>query len=513
MVISFPFTGSLTLIAFVSWIPILLVEATISQQKYKSRKVFLHAYITFFIYNLGTTFWVWNASPGGSILAFLVNSLLMALVFYGFHLTKKYVGNKEGYAALLIYWIGFEYFHYDWESSWPWLSLGNVFSITPSWIQWYSVTGVLGGSLWVLIVNLLLFRCYQNVLLKAEKWKIQTPLFYTAGFIVIVPFIVSLTMYFNYEEKVNPIEVVAIQPNVNPYEKFNGSALLQLKNMVELAKTKVTSKTDLVVAPETAISSYIYEGNANNSREYQYLAESKFDLNNALLLWGASTFNHFSHKNSVASRLLSTGVFEETYNSSILIDSINAPKVLHKSKLVPGVEKIPFVSTFPFMSSWSIDLGGSTVGYGIEKEPSIFKTSSFNIAPVICYESIFGGFVAEQCNKGAEIICIITNDGWWKNTPGYKQHASFASLRAIENRRSIVRSANTGTTCFINQRGDFVKSTDWWVKDVIRGDINLNDEKSFYTKRGDVIGRSFGFVALLLLLFTFVRRFKKTVSK
>ena len=114
----------------------------------------------------------------------------MALVFYGFHLTKKYVGNKEGYAALLIYWIGFEYFHYDWESSWPWLSLGNVFSITPSWIQWYSVTGVLGGSLWVLIVNLLLFRCYQNVLLKAEKWKIQTPLFYTAGFIVIVPFIV-----------------------------------------------------------------------------------------------------------------------------------------------------------------------------------------------------------------------------------------------------------------------------------------------------------------------------------
>ena len=52
-----------------------------------------------------------------------------------------------------------------------------------------------------------------------EKWKIQTPLFYTAGFIVIVPFIVSLTMYFNYEEKVNPIEVVAIQPNVNPYEK------------------------------------------------------------------------------------------------------------------------------------------------------------------------------------------------------------------------------------------------------------------------------------------------------
>ena len=195
MIISFPFTGSLTFVAFVAWIPILLVEANVSKQNYRSGKVLIHAYITFFIYNIGTTWWVWNASPEGSILAFLLNSLLMALVFYAFHLTKKYVGNKEGYISLILYWIAFEHFHYDWESSWPWLSLGNVFSITPSWVQWYSVTGVLGGSLWVLMINLLLFRTYQNVLLKGEKWKIQTPLFYTAGFIIVVPLAISLVMY------------------------------------------------------------------------------------------------------------------------------------------------------------------------------------------------------------------------------------------------------------------------------------------------------------------------------
>ena len=134
MVLSFPFTGSLTFVAFVAWIPLLLVEASVAKQNYKSRKVLTHGYITFFIYNIGTTWWVWNASPGGSILAFFLNSLLMALVFYGFHLTKKHVGTKEGYIALLLYWVAFEHFHYDWESSWPWLSLGNVFSITPSWV-------------------------------------------------------------------------------------------------------------------------------------------------------------------------------------------------------------------------------------------------------------------------------------------------------------------------------------------------------------------------------------------
>ena len=294
MVLSFPFTGSLTFVAFIAWIPILLVEANVSQQNYKSRKVLLHAYITFFIYNIGTTWWVWNASPGGSILAFVLNSLLMALVFYGFHLTKKHVGNKEGYIALLLYWVAFEHFHYDWESSWPWLSLGNVFSITPSWVQWYSFTGVLGGSFWVLIVNLLLFRAYQNVLLKGEKWKIQTPLFYLAGLAFLLPMAISLITYFNYTEKERPIEVVAIQPNENPYgSKFSKSVDEQMKDMVALAKRKVTSNTDLILAPETSLATYIYVKSPQNEAAFNTLIESKSELNDAVLLWGAMTFDFF----------------------------------------------------------------------------------------------------------------------------------------------------------------------------------------------------------------------------
>ena len=146
---------------------------------------------------------------------------------------------------------------------------------------------------------------------------------------------------------------------------------------------------------------------------------------------------------------------------------------------------------------------------GIEEEPLTFVYEEFQLAPVICYESIYGEWVAQQCRKGANLIAIITNDGWWKDTPGYKQHVSFASLRAIENRRSIVRSANTGTSCFVNQRGDILQATKWWEEDVIRGTLNLNNEQTFYTLYGDVMGRSFAFVAVLLIIFTFVKRFKK----
>jgi len=157
MVVSYPYTGGLTPLVFIAWVPLLFVESYIAKNNYRSGKVFIHAYITFIIYNVGTTWWVWNAEPGGAMLAFILNSLLMTITFYAFHLAKKYIGEKEGYLALLFYWIGFEYFHYNWEMSWTWLSLGNTFSIVPSWIQWYSYGGVLGGSFWILLINLLFF--------------------------------------------------------------------------------------------------------------------------------------------------------------------------------------------------------------------------------------------------------------------------------------------------------------------------------------------------------------------
>lgn len=512
MTISFPFTGSLTLVVFVSWVPLLFIEEYISAKNYRSRKVFINAYLTFFIYNLGTTWWVWNASGGGAALAIILNSLLMTFAFYFFHLTKKHVGKKEGYISLFIYWIAFEYFHYNWEMSWTWLSLGNTFSITPSWVQWYSYTGVLGGSIWILLINVLIFKIYHNVHLKKESWRIQTPIIWSAALILIVPLSISLNTYFSYKEKLNPIEVVAVQPNIDPYnEKFVfGGEMEQLEKIAKLAKSKITKNTDLIVAPETAISYSFDENNVYSESAFNFLVE--FQSANGNIPWciGASTWRTFQNENSRASRPLMDGSgFYESYNTALAINKDNQPGFIHKSKLVPGVEVIPFSNLFPFLEDLSIQNGGTSGTLGIEKEPTIFVLDKFDLAPAICYESIYGEWIAQQCRKGANLISIITNDGWWKDTPGYKQHMSFASLRAIENRRSIVRSANTGTSCFINQRGDISQATEWWKEDVIRANLNLNNEQTFYTIYGDVLGRSFGFVSVLLIIFTFVKRFKK----
>ncbi len=511
MMISFPYTGSLTPLVFVSWIPILLVESNISRNNYRSSKLLIHTLITFFIYNVGATWWVWNASGIGASMAFILNTIFMALIVQLFHLTKKYVGKKEGYLSLFFYWVAFEFIHYQWELSWPWLNLGNVFSITPSWVQWYSYSGILGGTFWILLVNLFGFRIIENLWFKRESLRIQTPIIWGYFLLIFLPIGISLSSYYTYIEKKNPMEVVIVQPNIDPYnEKFDEPVLLQLQKLCDLAGKKITSKTDLLIAPETAISQGFYEEDAPFIESVKYLTAKKQEWNLPSLLIGASTARMFEKENSRASRKLEGGPgYVEYYNTSMLINETDQLTFVHKSLLVPGVEIIPFSNYFPFLEQLSIDNGGTTGSLGIEKEPQVMRTENATIGSLICYESICGGMLAEQCRKGAEAVFVITNDGWWGDTPGYKQHMSFSRLRAIESRRYVARAANTGTSCIINQRGDILQATGWWEPAVISGTIHKNTELTFYSTYGDIMGRSFVFVGALLLLFTFVKFFRK----
>ncbi len=110
---------------------------------------------------------------------------------------------------------------------------------------------------------------------------------------------------------------------------------------------------------------------------------------------------------------------------------------------------------------------------------------------------------------GADFLFIITNDGWWRDTPGYKQHNSFARIRAIENRRSVARSANTGISSLIDQRGRELARAGWWERTGLRGNLNKNDHLTFYTKHGDFLGRIATLLTVILILYSIVFRFIK----
>lgn len=505
-------------ILFVAWIPLLFIEDHFYQycEKKSGRRLFWTSYFAFLLWNLLTTWWIYNASLFGAVSAIVCNALFMAVVFRLFHFTRCKVGNVAGYASLIFYWIGFEYLHMNWDLSWPWLTLGNGFSAYYKWVQWYEYTGTLGGSVWILIVNILLFLSIKKAFIARRAYLFGKKII-AALLIILLPVSFSIVRYNGYKEISQPVSIAVVQPNIDPYnEKFSGmSAHEQLVKILRLASTVTDTATDYLVAPETAMPSGMWENELKSHPDMKLLRSYLKTFDNLTVVIGASTNEMYPDKtphSATARKFTDSNGYYDSYNTAMQIDNFSdSIQLYHKSKLVPGVEKMPFPSVFKYIDKFAIDLGGMSGSLGIEKEPKNFTAhSSEKIAPVICYESIYGEYVADYVRKGAELLFIITNDGWWGDTPGYRQHLQYGRLRAIEMRRSIARSANTGISCFINQRGDISQPTKWWEDAAIRETINANNEITFYAAHGDYIARFALWLSLLLLALIGFKMFAKT---
>jgi apolipoprotein N-acyltransferase len=489
--ISFPFTGSVTPLVFIGIVPLLFISEDLQVKSKGGWHLLLQCYLAFLIFNLGSTWWVANSSFVGALFAFVFNTLFMSVTFLLFHLVKKRCKANWAIWTLIPIWISFEFFHFNWDLSWPWLTLGNFFSIRTTWIQWYEYTGVFGGSTWVLVVNIFLFLWIRSVWIKKEKawnrWLLGTSIS------ALIPILISLfhLPIFPFYKGVDFYNVAVVQPNIDPYnEKFalGTSNEQQLQRFFTLAHSVVDAHTDLVVGPETAISQGFIESRLQGLPFYSLIQSEMKSWGSAELLIGASTVELFDTKQSRASVYIpGQRIYYESYNSSLHIPQKGQPSFIHKSKLVPGVEMIPFSNVFPFLETLAIENGGTSGTLGIEKSPKVFKSDPL-LAPIVCYESIYGDFVSKQVKQGAPFLTVITNDGWWGDTPGYKQHFSFSSLRAIENRRWVVRSANTGKSGVFDEFGRIKKETKYWKDAAFSHSIPLLERMTFYSKNGDYIG-------------------------
>ena len=512
------FPNGFTPLIFFAFSPLLAVEHHIFKNlSHKSYLVFIHSYIAFFIWNIIATWWIKNASFEGAAMAILCNALLMAGVFQLYHNTKKRVGEKYGHIICICFWIAFEWLHLDWDLTYPWLTLGNVFAVDNRWVQWYEYTGVFGGSLWVLVLNVLISEKVKG---KRQNSNVK-PTFQLFNFstvqlicILITPPILSFVLLnkeYNYPNKIN---VVVVQPNIDPYnEKFNGPSQRQLQKMFALAEEKINDTTDYVIFPETAITEDIWENSIQENAAIQHIQEFIKQHPRIKLVIGAASYKAYpndSHPSATARKFYDADAYYDAYNTALQVDSSNQIQIYHKSKLVPGVEKMPFPFIFKHLESFAIDLGGTTGSLGSQKERTVFKSpdSTMATAPVICYESIYGEFVGQYIHNGAQFISIITNDGWWGDTPGYKQHLKYGALRAVETRQWIARSANTGISCFVNPKGEILQATPWWEEALISQPIGLCNTQTFYTAYGDYIARAAFYASLSMLIYSLLLRFR-----
>jgi apolipoprotein N-acyltransferase len=432
-------------------------------------------------------------------------------------------------------WLAMEYAHQRIDLDFPWLLLGHAMANHPSWIQFYEWTGVGGGSLWILSVNFWIHRALTRAPAFSYKpW--WMPIIW-----LILPWGYSQWRYAHYQAAGESIEVAAIQPNMDPYKvKFDPSTYgEQMRIMAALSDS--ASDASLILWPETALPGFYQTGSRASANPYGDQLRD-YHLQHPRQAWivGASVVDWHAdqrHASPYARSLEEDSIrWYTVYNSALGLipetsdSQVFAPLVYHKSKLVIGVEKLPYPWFFKTVSKFiSVDLGGMSgqLGKQARQIPMEFSipwvnrnqplrvgqasqdTSgriSLKAATLICYESIFGEFSGEFVRNGANLLCVITNDGWWGHTDGHRQHLALARLRAIEFRRDLLRSANTGISATINQRGDLLDSLGWDRRGLVRGRLRLNRTMTFYARYGDFIGRTACMITVLSLLIALVRK-------
>lgn len=493
-------------IAYVAFIPFFYLFACFDSYS----RIIKYSYLFLFVFHILTVYWtggyivgkdVWMMTAGAAVM--LIHPMFfLPFILLSFYV-KKRLGLVPGLTAFALFWTSFEYLHSMGEYSFPWLTLGNSQAYDLNRIQIIEYSSVYGLTLIIFAFNVLAFILLWKI--AGNNWKLRSlPVYVVLILLVVIYFTPAIYGRWIIEKEKNEtqssIRIAVIQPNFDPWDKWGResgekwvSYLGQLNTYIEETKIIARSKPDIVIWPETAIPFHILL-----PRYSAYLSSIKLlaDTLKLPVLTGLPTIEYFDSINApaTAKRFLGSDIFYESYNSTILIrPRYMAGPVHRKSILVPFAERIPYAETFRFLIEplkWNVGIsswgkGGDTLTYTLPLENKVM----IKFSAMVCYESAYPNYVKEFVKRGAEFFVIITNDSWWGNTSGAYQHASFASLRAVETRRWVVQCANGGISLIVDPTGTKHFATKLYSKTKFVGDIYLRSEKTFYVKYGDVAGK------------------------
>lgn len=437
-----------------------------------------------FIYHLSFMYWLsGNVGIDSIILKYftmilvaLFLSLNFILINTFFVFLKKYYSKYYSIYLLPLIFVSIEYirsfglYGFTWNS----LSYSQTDYLIPSQIIEY--TGIYGLTFWIVLVNVIIYDLSR----KYSKIKLSY-----LTLIFIIPWILGFIIKQNIQAPISYINTKIVQPNIslkNQRLNINQS----LNKLIRLSALSNEESTDLIIWPESSISS-------------RFLINNKYNKN------FSSQMNNFLKKGRVN---LIAGIearyINERYNSSILFKSDSIAYIYHKQRLVPNVEHTPKL----------FDIVGYNLGvanFNIGKNLTMFNINGIDFASMVCLESIFPNPTRLFVNKGAKFLVYIVNDGWYTKPPEPQQHAKRCIYRAIENRRTILRSANTGISMIVDPIGNITHSLELNKSGLINAQIGIVNKITFYTKYGNLFSIFNIIILVILSLFIIFRRLFKNV--
>lgn len=442
------------------------------------REIILYAYPSFVLWNLFSTYWLMMATVAGGVAAILANAALMLiplLLIRRFQQSELNPVLTSFFAATI--WVGYEFLHHNWDLSWPWLTLGNAWSNLTGLIQYISFTGVLGISFWVVFTAALFYAFIIN----STNRKL---LISAVAILLLFPLFSMLSVITMNDPDEQAIHVTVVQPNSDSYARHGGEASLNalIDKLLRLSNEARTEETDLIVWPENAIDTFL----PLSDNHFQIIQDSVQSWQTSLIT-GTGLIETYSEDDEMPEvvREFGNGEKYSIYNAALLFKSGQPVEIYRKGRLVPIVERFPFVNFFQRIDLLEWIEWGDLVNFGKGHEATLFSVNDYQTPALICYDSVFPGWVNQFAHEGAGFLTIITNDGWWGDSAGHKQHFAYARLRAIEQRMWIVRSANNGISGIISPDGEIKKETEYWTEDAFTYTIYNSDHQTFYNRFGD----------------------------
>ncbi len=494
-----PFPFPFTILMLIALVPYFIVV----ERRGKLLEINSATYLTAFVFGLITIYWVGSWQKESDPFLMISGALLLFVnpVFFLIPSTLLYFSRKifPAWVTLFLFplfWVSYEYVYMLTDLSFPWLTLGNGLPHFTSFIQAADIVGTLGLSLIVVFINVLLYKGLSFYPLKRKYSFLHFGLGITLILIMIIYGAYRLNT-FKISNKT--VRVGLIQPNLDPWEKWSGGSVDQLTHSyLEMSRKAVKEGAELVVWPETALPVFLMSGLYRNAQD------SIFDFtreNGVYILSGMPDIRYDEKGPGLPadSKYNPNGNFYyRTYNAIFLFSPYTREIQRYgKMKLVPFGERVPFVDTFPFLGDL-IKWGVGITGWNVGKDTLVFTVplkiknetgsqDTLKLNGLVCYESIYPDFVASFVKKGAQLITVVTNDSWYGNSSGPYQHKEMSVLRAVENRRSVLRAANGGISCYINPLGITKIQSKMFTKDIIVEDVPVETGETFYTKTHSLI--------------------------
>ena len=485
-----PFPFPFPLFLFIAFVPYFFVIT----KKQTLLKVNSASYLAFFVMSLLTVYWVgsWQSESdpflmlsGIVLVLFLPCVMLINSTLY--FISKKVFKKNLSLYFFPFFWVTGEYLLTLTDLKFPWLTIGHGLAKFTSFIQIADIIGAFGLSFVVLWINIFIYKGLKSFRESSKAGLINLSI---AGliFIFVIAYGFIRVSSLNNDEK--KIKVGIIQPNLDPWNKWELGGLNEiLNNNLELSQQCVDEGAKIIFWPETALPVYLLSGTYQRELDSIY---SFLNKNNVSLLTGMPDYRIFEKDAPQNAKYSEAGkYYYATYNSILLLQP-NTFEIQRygKMQLVPLGEHTPFVDQIPFLGDllkWGVGISGWNVG----QDTTVFKfvddKDTIKIGGLVCYESVFPTFPNYFADRGAQFLAVLTNDSWYGKLSGPYQHKEFANLRAVENRRAVVRCANGGVSCLINKFGVTEVETKMFTRTHLVVDVPLNDEKTFYTKNPVII--------------------------